>query len=199
MKKGELAKLEGLIRQSPLYDLMERPPRAPGEAVPAPWYSKEILGEFFVTFRKITKEGSTEIITEFTHPKDNTPRQFRTQIELDGDVTNYIPSPKTFKIPEHQQLYHKVWREHQEKIGEYLGRLQRSTNLWVGAIVTSLALLPNAFLIEDLVQMLMRWELTDEVITFGIEIGVLIATIVFRKPLKSLAIKLLMKLAKKFM
>ncbi len=191
--------LENYIKKSPLYAMMERPHDGPEDVNRPSLFNKAVMGEFFRTFKEISREGSKEFVTQFQNPKTGQAQQFRTLIELDGDIINFIPNPSKLSLELHQQAYRNTWKEHQQKIAIYLATLQQSTNFWINSIFGLIALIPNMFLLKDLYAMILSGKISDEYIQLGIEIGVLMATLYLKEPAKKLIMKLLMKIGKSFM
>jgi hypothetical protein len=73
------------------------------------------------TMRQFIKEGGLTIITEFVF--NHQPMGFRTSIQLDGCMINFIPDPACFSTPEQQQLLQTYLKQHLEKVQELLTKI----------------------------------------------------------------------------
>lgn len=73
------------------------------------------LGQFI-------KDGGLTILTEFAF-KNQSKTGFRTSIQLDGCIINFIPDPAQFTTLEEQQLLKNYLKQHQEKIQEFLNKI----------------------------------------------------------------------------
>jgi hypothetical protein len=71
--------------------------------------------------RQFIKEGGLTIATGFVFNKTN--MGFRTSIQLDGCIINFIPDPNHFTTPDAQQLLQTYLKQHLEKIKELLNKI----------------------------------------------------------------------------
>jgi hypothetical protein len=78
--------------------------------------------------RQFIKEGGLTVATEFTFNKRNV--GFRTSIQLDGCIINFIPNPDHFSNPSAQQLLQTNLKQHLEKINELLSKI-KALNLFL--------------------------------------------------------------------
>jgi hypothetical protein len=72
--------------------------------------------------RQFIKEGGLTVATEFVFNKRKV--GFRTSIQLDGCIINFVPNPDHFSNPNAQQLLQTNLKQHLEKINELLNKIK---------------------------------------------------------------------------
>lgn len=76
------------------------------------------------SLRQFIKDGGLTVTTEFAF-KNHNKMGFRTSIQLDGCIINFIPNPAHFSTPEDQQLLKNYLKQHQEKIQKFLNQINQ--------------------------------------------------------------------------
>jgi hypothetical protein len=74
------------------------------------------------SLRQFIKDGGLTILTEFVY-KNQPKTGFRTSIQLDGCIINFVPDPDQFSTPEEQQLLNNYLKQHQKKIQDFLKQI----------------------------------------------------------------------------
>lgn len=73
------------------------------------------------TLRQFIKEGGLTVITSFVFNK--TTMGFKTSIQLDGSIINFVPNPSYFSTPDAQQFLQLQLKQHLEKIKAFLNKI----------------------------------------------------------------------------
>jgi len=73
------------------------------------------------TLRQFIKEGGLTVITSFVF--NEIKMGFKTSIQLDGSIINFVPNPRYFSTPDTQQLLQTYLKQHLEKTKELLNQI----------------------------------------------------------------------------
>jgi len=74
------------------------------------------------TLHQFIKEGGLTVITEFVFNERNV--SFRTSLQLDGCVINFVPNPSYFSTPDAQHFLQFQLQQHLEKIKVFLTQIK---------------------------------------------------------------------------
>lgn len=81
-----------------------------------------------VFVRKLLREGCIEVETPFDVNRESF--SFRTLIQPDADVLNFIPPPRLFTEPTARQAFNQAYARHQQAVQARLAALSHQHELW---------------------------------------------------------------------
>jgi len=152
-------------------------------------------------FIEILKHGAYTIDTEFEYVskdgKDTEKFIMRTLIELDGDVTNFVPEPTKYKGEDWFCCFEDAFKLHSENIKFFFMKLEESAVFWAFMTTLPLLIAVNYRLIEDIWEFIMTGHFSDKLQDQVLEIGVFIASAILLPQIIKLLIPRLLAFALK--
>ncbi len=131
-------------------------------------------------FIEIIKTGAYTIDTEFEYVLEdgvNTEKFImRTLIELDGDVTNFVPDPMKHKGEAWFCCFEDAFKLHSENINFFFLKLEESAIFWAFMTTLPLLIAINYSLIEDIWAFVMTGHFSDKLQDQVLEIGLFMAS-----------------------
>lgn len=152
-------------------------------------------------FIEILRTGAYTIDTEFEYVLEdgvNTEKFImRTLIELDGDVTNFVPDPMKHKGEAWFCCFEDAFKLHSKNIEFFFMKLEDSATFWAFMTTLPLIIAVNYRLIEDIWAFITTGHFSDKLQDQVLEIGIFMASAVLLPQLIKLLIPRLLALVLK--
>ncbi len=149
-------------------------------------------------FIEILKYGAYTIDTEFEYVLEDgvSTRKFimRTLIELDGDVTNFVPDPTKYKGEAWFCCFEDAFKLHVKNIKFFFSKLEQSATFWAFMTTLPLLIAVNYRLIEDIWTLITTGHFSDILQEQILDIGIFIASAILLPQLIKLLIPRLLAL-----
>ena len=152
-------------------------------------------------FIEILKYGAYTIDTEFEYVLEDGIRTekfiMRTLIELDGDVTNFVPNPMKHKGEAWFCCFKDAFKLHSENIRFFFTKLEESATFWAFMTTLPLLIAVNYRLIEDIWKFIITGYFSKTLQEQVLEIGIFVASAILLPQLIKLLIPRLLGLVLK--
>lgn len=134
-----------------------------------------------IYFIEILRFGAYTIDTEFEYVLEDgvSTEKFimRTLIELDGDVTNFVPDPMRYKGEAWFCCFEDAFKQHADNIKFFFTKLEDSTTFWAFMITLPVFIGINYRLVYDIWLLITTGSFSDKLQEQVLDIGIFIASI----------------------
>jgi len=138
----------------------------------------------FAFIKALFLHGYVEVITAFEYKKES--HAFRTLIQVDADIMNFIPDPQAFRGDKKGlRMMKNLYQEHQKKIEDIIQILQGNKS-FVGKFIDFALVVTNAYPIYEAF-------IDPDTRSAIISGSIATASLLFRKYLKPFVVEFLMK------
>ncbi|WP_338815284.1 hypothetical protein V9L05_09490 [Bernardetia sp. Wsw4-3y2] len=150
---------------------------------------------------EIIRYGAYTIDTEFEYVLEDgvSTEKFllRTLIELDGDVTNFVPDPTKYKEESWFCCFEDAFKLHSENIKFFFTKLEESATFWAFMTTLPFLIAVNYRLLEDIWLFITTGNFSKELQDQVLEIGLFVASAILLPQLIRLLIPRLLALVLK--
>ncbi len=151
-----------------------------------------------VYFIEILRYGAYTIDTEFEYVLEDgvSTKKFimRTLIELDGDVTNFVPDPTKYKGEAWFCCFEDAFKLHAQNIKFFFTKLEESATFWAFMTTLPILIAVNYRLIQDIWGFITTGHFSDKLQDQVLELGIFIASAILLPQLIKLLIPRLLAL-----
>lgn len=145
-----------------------------------------------IYFIEILRSGAYTIDTEFEFVLEDgvSTEKFiiRTLIELDGDVTNFVPDPTKYKGEAWFCCFEDAFKQHANNIKFFFTKLEDSATFWAFMTTLPVLIAVNYRLVYDIWVLITTGHFSDKLQEQVLNIGILIASAILLPQLIKLLI-----------